>query len=161
MTALYKVLTPGTDSIISASYNKITWLKSTKDFKFSQYASLVGKDVVYITPERYVYNKEMEVLASSLQFKLNATRLLMSHADSLLQGITAENELHRTILQLKSKELALFKQESVANAKIHRKQANAIKNLERTTKLYRRRNTIYGGVAIVAITSAIIISIYK
>ena len=158
---MYGKLTPETDSLVNTSYNKITWLKNTPDFKFTQFASLAGKDVVYITPERYVYNKEVEVLASSLQFKLNATRMLVYHADSLLQGLEAENELNRTMLHLKTKECIIFENENKTYANIVEKQENAIKNLERSRKIYRRRNTILGGVAIVAITSAIIISISK
>ena len=158
---MYNKLTPETDSIINTSYNKITWLKSTPEFALTQFARLVGKDVVYITPERYVYNTEVEVLASSLQFKLNATRMLVYHADSLLQGLEAENELSKTMLHLKTREAKLFENESKDYAKIVRKQQNAIKNLERSKRIYRRRNTILGSTAIVAITTAIIISISK
>ena len=65
--------------------------------------------------------------------------MLVYHADSLLQGLEAENELNRTMLHLKTKECIIFENENKTYANIVEKQENAIKNLERSRKIYRRQ----------------------
>ena len=158
---MYNKLTPQADSLINVTNNKIAWLRNTPNFDYTHLATISGQDIVSISPHKYIYNREMEVLATSLQFKLNATRVLMLQADSLIAGLQEENNLNKTMLRLKTREANVFEKDNNASGRLIKKQRNAIANLERSNKIYRRRNIILGSTAIAAITTAIIISIYK
>ena len=116
---------------------------------------------VAVSRPYYAYTKELEILLASQDFKLAADKLLLYKADSLIFGLESNLDRANHMIALSNREAMACRNTMDKQITLVNKQRAAIKNLERSNKIYRRRIRVVAGVGAVAVVTAVILSIVK
>ena len=161
MTALQDKLTPITDSIIHVSTLKSRYLKAKPNFNFERSLIIDSTQCVAVSDYYYAYAKELEILTMSQDFKIKANRMLLYRADSLISGLESSLYYSKQMHSLCKREAIACRNTMSEQYKLIDKQEQAIDNLERMNKIYRRRVRVVAGVGAVAVVTAVILSIVK